>query len=186
MLLLRFAVILIIAIAAVGCSVSNDPARTYTIASGEHLSKPYINPSKIHGGVLRSRIRIGESCNCYVGDNPEQVNKVVGISTRPVIKNDNSAILGWSTRPDNTMDLWLFVNYGDRFEQKHLGVGNTDTWYDLSIWATDSSYVMEFNGVLERMPRNGNDGTFWLVEPYFGGKSPNPCETECIIRVEFL
>lgn len=170
-----------------GCSINNSPARNYVILTGEHFSRPFFNPSKIDSTVLNARIWISSSCNIYVQDNPEQVNKIVGISTNPIVKNENSAILGWSTSEDSTLDYWMFVNYGNRFEQLHLGVGQPEQWQDLKIWATDSEYHMTFNGVTHTMSRDGNSNDrFWLVEPYFGGNSPNPSDSECTIRIEFL
>jgi len=186
MMLLRYILLVFALLLLGGCSVNNSPARSYVILSGEHFSRPYFNPSKVEGTELKAKVWVSASCNIFVPSNPEQVNKILGISTRAIVKNNNSAILGWSTSKDSILDYWMFVNYGNRFEQLHFGTGQPEKWQELKIWATETDYHMSFNGLTHIMPRNGSSDNFWLVEPYFGGISPNPSETECTIRVEFL
>jgi hypothetical protein len=171
------------------CNVTYESSRFYYIRPNEHLSRPYLNPSKVKDNVLHCNIKINAACNAYTADCPEQINKITGISVRPIVRSDKSAMLGWNTLKDGTLKFWLFVNYDSSprdFDVKFIMNAEVDTWYNLQIWAENSTYYLMLDNVVVSLPKADSDYSFWMIDPYFGGRCPNPSSSDCIITIEII
>jgi hypothetical protein len=186
---MNYRLILLVFFLLIACNITNESLRFYHIRPNEHLSRPFLNPSKVRDDVLHCKIKINASCNSYTPDCPEQINKVTGISARPFVRSDKSAMLGWNTLKDGTLKFWLFVNYDKSprdFDVKFIMNAEVDTWYDLQVWAENSRYYLMLDNVVVSLPKADSDYNFWMIDPYFGGRCPNPSNSDCIITIEII
>ena len=169
------------------CSIYNDDYRRWKIEPGQQLSRPLVDIKNRVSKNLTFRFKINDNCNSYTSNCPEQINKLIGISDRPFVKNDRSVILGWSTDSIGQLKFHNFVNYNvGNFKSEFIMYGETNKWYDCSIIKIDNNYEIHIDGNIAVLKAPKFTNRFlYLVDPYFGGRCPNPSNDYCLIWVEF-
>lgn len=112
-------------------------------------------------------------------------NKLTGLSRSQLMNKTYSVMIGWRWNPiSEKFDLCAHYHWrgcGGKFKQYYLTSVEVSEWFDVEIGQSGDHWFVRTNDIekfIKKSDPDENFERFWIIPPWFGGRSPAPKDIE--------